>query len=112
MIVNPYTVGSLPGLKLKAWAQFSAAGALIKSYNVTSITKGAAGVYTLNFTSALATATYMFVSNNYGQDGAQAARTAPNSIMSRSGNTTTAGGFTQYHNGTATDLPGFIEVYE
>lgn len=112
MIINPFSTGQLAGLTLKAWAQFAANGTLIKSYNVTSITKGGAGVYQLNFTNALATTTYLFRSHTYGKDGSQAAPTAPTSIMTQPGNTTGAGGFTQYHNGGAVDLPGYVEVYE
>ncbi len=58
MIVNPFTQGSFPGLKLKAWAHVTAAGVVIASGNVTSLTKGAVGIYTLNFTANLTTTTY------------------------------------------------------
>ena len=47
------------GKTLKSAGHVSAAGALIgASLNTASITKGAAGIYTVNFTTATTTATY------------------------------------------------------
>ncbi len=50
---------TFPGLQLKAWARITAAGALVKGLNVASITKGAAGVYTVNFSAAMASVNYI-----------------------------------------------------
>lgn len=51
--------GALPGLTLKAWALVQQGGTLTRGFNVTSVTKGAAGVYTLNFTANLTATTYV-----------------------------------------------------
>lgn len=59
MISTNQSGQTLPGLTLKAWAQVTAAGTLVKGFNVTSITKGAAGLYTTNFTTNMATATFL-----------------------------------------------------
>jgi hypothetical protein len=44
----------------KAWAQVTLAGAINSSFNVSSVTKGSAGNYTINFTTAMPNATYAF----------------------------------------------------
>jgi hypothetical protein len=49
---------TFPGLTLKAWASISANGTLLKGFNVTSITKGSVGIYTLNFTNPMTTINY------------------------------------------------------
>ncbi len=56
---NTNNGATFPGLTLKAWAQVSSAGALIKGFNVASYAKGATGNYTATFTAALATTSYM-----------------------------------------------------
>lgn len=58
-LINTNNGATFVGLTLKAWAHVSSAGTLLKSMNVTSITKGTAGIYTVNFTAAMATSTYM-----------------------------------------------------
>ena len=47
----------------KAWVAFSATGGTVStldSYNVTSITDGGAGIYTINFTTAFSSANYAY----------------------------------------------------
>lgn len=56
--VAPATQQSHPSAP-KAWAIFNGTtGALIASYNVASVTRTAAGTYTVNFTTAFATSNY------------------------------------------------------
>lgn len=50
--------GALPGLTLKAWAQVATDGTLVRGFNVSSITKGSTGSYTVNFSTAMLTTTY------------------------------------------------------
>lgn len=50
----------------KAWVKFNGTtspGTINGSYNVSSVTKGGTGNYTLNFTSSLSDANYAFVGN-------------------------------------------------
>jgi len=48
------------GLTLKAWVQFvGSTGAIIKSANVASVVRSATGAYTITFTNAMATTTYV-----------------------------------------------------
>ncbi len=104
--------GALPGLTLKAWAQIAANGTLIKSSGLTSVTKGTTGVYTLNFSSNMATTTYLLRVMPYGKDGSQAAPNSPPSIMQNGANAVGSGAYTIYHNGSGADLQHFVEVYE
>lgn len=112
MLSNPQSLGAKPGLVLKAWALVAANGTLIKGFNVTSITKGGTGLYTLNITNALATTTAQLDWVGYGKDGSHAPPTQPPSIMQNSNNTTSAMSYTTYHNGAAADLQHYVGVYE
>lgn len=51
-------VGTAPSYACRAWVNFSSAGTIRASGNVTSITVGTTGIYTLNFTTALQDANY------------------------------------------------------
>ena len=51
--------GALPGLTLKAWARVTSGGVLVSGFNIASASRSAAGQYTVNFTAAMATATYI-----------------------------------------------------
>ena len=42
----------------KAWVQFNSSGGVIGAYNVNSVTNNSVGLYTVNFTTALANANY------------------------------------------------------
>lgn len=52
MPVSQGSGGYMPGMALRAWAVVSAAGVLLKGYGVSSVSKGAAGVYTLTLSGA------------------------------------------------------------
>lgn len=52
MPVSQGSGGYMPGMTLRAWAVVTAAGALVKSYGVSSVTKGVAGAYTLTLSGA------------------------------------------------------------
>ena len=54
------------GMTLKAWAYISAAGALLRGFNVTSSSRGSVGVYTVTFTSAMSSTAYLVDSLNRG----------------------------------------------
>lgn len=96
----------MPGLTLKAWALFDGAtGTIRKSSGFTSLTRTAAGTYTLVFSSAAATATYIV----------KGEKSVSNGEFSTYGNTTA--GFNvsaQIANGGAiTEFPSnYIAVYE
>lgn len=51
----------------KAWVRFSVSGSTVtinKNYNISSITRSAAGAYTFNFTNSLTDANYSVVGNS------------------------------------------------
>ena len=104
--------GALPGLQLKAWARFAANGTLISGNNVTSITKGATGIYQLNFTTNLATTTYIATAVWMPVDGTHAAPTVPNVLFQGLTKTVSQFEFRNFYNGALSDQQGFIAVYE
>ena len=55
----------------KAWVNFNGTGtvAIRSSYNVSSITDGGVGDYTINFTNALADANYSVIASSGGASG-------------------------------------------
>ena len=54
----------------KAWVNFNGTGtvAIRASYNVSSITDGGVGLYTVNFTTAMADANYCAIASKGGQE--------------------------------------------
>lgn len=50
---------TFPGLTLKAWAYVKSDGTLLKGMNVNSASRSGAGLYTVNFTSALSSTEWM-----------------------------------------------------
>jgi hypothetical protein len=65
-----------PGVA-KAWVSFTGAtGAVLESHNVSSVTRTAAGQYTINFTTAFATANYT-VAGSAIQSGVNGVATVP-----------------------------------
>jgi hypothetical protein len=49
----------------KAWVSFTGAtGAVVSSYNIASVSRGSAGVYTVNFTTAFSSASYVVVAGS------------------------------------------------
>jgi hypothetical protein len=55
----------------KAWVRFAgASGTIAGSYNVSSVTRGSTGFYTINFTNALANANYSAIANLSTTSGA------------------------------------------
>lgn len=98
------TFNKYPGLTCKAWVQFSSAGAVIKSSNVTSVTKGGAGVYTVVFTNAMATTTYMLEAFGIR---------ATNTVAAITTEATTAQcDVNLYNGGAASDMSGYVAFYE
>ena len=68
----------------KAWVNFNgASGAISASYNVSSITRTAAGRYTVTMTNALSDANYA-VNITFSTDGTNAITTAPQLFVSNS----------------------------
>lgn len=66
MALSPATSNGPLGLTLKAWAKFSSNGVnglqtLLASYNVTSITRGAAPSFDFVFTNAMSGTNYMVI---------------------------------------------------
>jgi hypothetical protein len=55
----------------KAWVNFNGTGtvAIRDSYNVSSITDGGTGIYTINFTTAMPNANYSVVGNTNSETG-------------------------------------------
>ena len=109
-LVNPQSSAALPGLTLKAWARVTSAGVLISGMNIASTSRAGAGQYTVNFTTAMATATYITrVTAAFGDPGAWAAADVVQRINTK------AVGSVQVRlsaNGAYADADFFIEVYE
>lgn len=59
MPVSQGSAGGLSGMSLKAWAYVTAAGGLVRGFNVASVAKGAVGAYTISFTAAMSTTEYI-----------------------------------------------------
>lgn len=95
--------GNFGGLALKAWAQVSAAGVLIKGSNVQSVANGGAGTYTVTFTTPLSTSTYIVDAQTRGAGRSLAG-------------TKTTGAFTGYNtlyeSGAVGNQDHFIAFYE
>jgi hypothetical protein len=62
-MLSTLNTGRVPGLTLKAWAFFDYAGVLKSGMNVSSITKGTAGQYDVNYTTAMINPTQIVVVN-------------------------------------------------
>jgi hypothetical protein len=101
--------GAMPGLTLKAWAQVKADGTLIRNFNVTSITKGSTGGYTVNFTVAMGTSTYIARVTGSPLVGDTQAFPLGVHVQTRS---TAALQLGLGENGSGRDLDFFVEVYE
>lgn len=65
MPVSQGSAGGLPGLNLKAWAQVSAAGALLRGFNVSGVNKPSAGQYGLTLTAAVGSAAVVKVTPGF-----------------------------------------------
>ncbi len=108
-INNPQTTGALPGLTLKAWARVTSAGVLISGFNIASVVRTAAGSYTVTYTSAMATTTYIVRINMVESDfgvyttltGVRVATKAAGSVQVR-----------LVSNNALNDNDFFLEVYE
>lgn len=110
MISNSNIVGgALPGLTLKAWAQFKADGTLIRGFNIASVAKGGTGSYTITFTSATATNTYTVRALGFVVAGGAVTQAYGWALNTR---TTAAFQLLQSVNGATTDMDSFVEVYE
>jgi hypothetical protein len=59
MPVSQGSAGGFIGLNLKAWARFAADGTLIGGLNVSSVVRVSAGVYEVNFSTAMGSANYV-----------------------------------------------------
>ena len=91
----------LPGVQLKAWVLLSAAGAVLKSFNVASASKQATGAYQINFTTAMSSATYLvrYTSSSSAVQGGLG-------LLAGTANVGT------FVSGTLTDSGGLWEFYE
>ena len=102
--------GALPGLSLKAWAQVTSAGVLVRGSNVTSITKGGAGIYTITFTAAMGATTYVWrVTPSLRLVGALS---VPPHAVANAAPTTAALQLAVGYNGANLDSDFFVEIYE
>jgi len=72
----------------KAWVRWTYVSSLtiLKSYNVTSITRSAAGFYLINFTTALTDANYVAIANGGSASGSTTAGSAVQMFVNASGN--------------------------
>lgn len=59
MPISQGSAGGLPGVNLKAWAYVTAAGVLVRGFNVASVAKGVVGGYTVNFAAPMASAEFL-----------------------------------------------------
>jgi hypothetical protein len=106
--------GSKPfrGMTLKAWVKFTGStGAILSSFNVTSLTRTAIGTYDIVFTNAMTGTTFMIpisqvaVNHTSIYDGAKA------NFTTRTTTTGTIG--TSVAAGTATDFGSmYLEIWE
>ena len=71
--------GSAPSYSARAWVNFNGTGtvAITGSANVSSITDGGTGIYTVNFTTAMADANYATVTGGIALDATNNSRGAP-----------------------------------
>lgn len=106
MPISTGSAGGIPGLNLKAWAYITAAGALIRGYNVASTSKGATGTYTVNFTVAMSSADYVA---RCTPGVATGATTQAAALVTA---TTAAATVRATANGAAFDTGGLWEFYE
>ena len=108
MPISQGGAGGLPGMNLKAWALVRPDGTLIKSMNVTSINKGAAGSYALNFTAAMASTNYVTKWIAMGSINTGIAATSCNAHTRN-----TASCLIEVaQGGIGNDLGGLFEIYE
>ena len=102
--------GALPGLTLKAWARVTNAGVLVSGFNIASTSRAAAGQYTVNFTAAMATNTYITrVTAAFGDPGTWTAADVTQRVNAK------AVGSVQLRlsaSGAYADTDFFLEVYE
>ena len=105
MISTTQSGSKFPGLTLKAWGQFAAAGGLIKGFNVTSVVRSSAGIYGVTFTSAMAGTTYVI--NIMGT----VANPVSMAITARAVGTMTINSYAWPY-GAVTDQDGYFEVWE
>lgn len=107
MLSPTINAGTFNGLTLKAWAQVKTDGTLVKSSNVTSVTKGGTGAYQLNFTTAMATTTYMAKVQYMPR-----AFAAGDGLYFSGANTTAALGYITLAGGAPADTNHYVEVWE
>lgn len=100
--------GQYPGLVLKAWVSFSAAGAIIKSFNVASVTNTAAGIYTIGFSSAMASGSYQVDMKPVAVSGTP----GPLIASLQTGRTASSFGIYISDNGTMKNCETYIAIYE
>lgn len=102
MPVSQGSAGGLPGLNLKAWAQVSNAGVLLRGFGVTSASRVAAGSYQINLQTPLVGRGVMRVTAEHSGYFSLAFLSSQ-SIVSVSTNNAA---------GAATDAYFYIEVYD
>lgn len=109
---TPANIKFNPGVA-KAWVNFNGTGtiAIRASLNVTSITDGGAGLYTVNFTTALSADTYCSIANcsgNIGTSLAGAIQMYSNNSAAETAPTTSAAFFHTMNSGGAAIDPKYV----
>lgn len=64
--VKPDNIHLIGGLSIAAWARFTVSGGVVTlqaDYNVTSVTRNSSGLFTINFTNALASTSYSYTAS-------------------------------------------------
>lgn len=101
--------GGRTGLTLKAWVLMTAAGVVIRSFNVAGVAKGVTGFYTVTFATPMASTEYLPV---FTGAGANMPQTTGYFSTRATGSTELR---TQYISGgsnTNADVGGLWEFYE
>ena len=103
MPVSQGSAGGLPGLNLKAWAQVSSAGVLLRGFNVSAASRTAAGNYSLTLENAVGEAVCVC---NVLRSSSLVGLVAVGSASGVTAQVVTGA------NGTGADAPFYVQVYD
>lgn len=103
MPVSQGSAGGLPGLTLKAWAQVSSAGVLLRGSGVSAASKSGTGAYALTLNVAVSSAAVCKINTTPGS----AIATGSASGLSASVST-----YSWASPGASVDCGFFVEVYD
>lgn len=106
MALSQGVTGGVPGVSLKAWALVTSAGVLVKGFNVSNVAKASTGTYTVTFSVAMSSTSYV----SRFTPGAQGAGPMANGSMTAA--TTAAATCVTASQVSLFDAGGLWEFYE